>query len=68
VSTWHASEITTLFGQSPTLYKASLFIRALDAETGEIEWNGKAISMEKFSDLMEGIHQLTCEALSTAWD
>jgi len=67
VSTWHASEITTWFGQSPTLYKASLFIRALDAESGEIDWNGKAVSMDKFPDLTEGIHILSCQALATAW-
>jgi hypothetical protein len=67
VTTWRTSEIESFFGQTPTLYTASVFIRALDAETGEIYWNGKALSMDKFTNLTEGIHQLTCHALATAW-
>ena len=49
------------------MYKASLFVRALNAETGEIDWSGKAQSTEDFTNLSEGIHQLTCHALATAW-
>jgi hypothetical protein len=67
VTTWRTSEIENFFGQTPTLYTASVFIRALDTETGEIYWNGKALSMDKFTNLTEGIHQLTCHALATAW-
>jgi hypothetical protein len=67
ISSWQASEILTIFGQNPNVYKASLFIRALDTETGQIDWNGKALSLDKFSDLTAGIHQLTCQALATAW-
>lgn len=67
VTTWRASEIHSFFGQDPAIYTASVFIRALDAETGEIQWNGKALSMDKFTNLKEGIHQLTCHALATAW-
>jgi hypothetical protein len=67
VTTWRASEIQSFFGQDPAIYTASVFIRALDAETGEIQWNGKALSMVKFTNLKEGIHQLTCHALATAW-
>jgi hypothetical protein len=67
VTTWHTSGIETFFGQTPTIYTASVFIRALDAETGEISWNGKALSMDKFTSLTEGMHQLTCQALATAW-
>jgi hypothetical protein len=67
VSTWQPSEIETFFGQTSTIYTASVFIRALDAETGEIHWNGKALSIDKFTDLKEGIHHLTCHALATAW-
>lgn len=67
VSTWRVSEIETVLGQRPVVYTASVFIRALDAETGEIYWNGKAHSTDKFTNLTEGIHQLTCHALATAW-
>jgi hypothetical protein len=67
VSTWRASGIESVFGQSPIVYTGSLFIRALDGETGEILWNGKALSTDKFTNLTEGIHQLTCHALATAW-
>ena len=67
VSTWRANGIESVFGQSPIVYTGSLFIRALDAETGEILWNGKALSTDKFTNLTEGIHLLTCNALATAW-
>ena len=67
VSTWRVSGIEAVFGESPNVYTASIFIRALDAETGEIHWNGKAHSTDKFTNLTEGIHQLTCHALATAW-
>ena len=59
-------EMLSFLGQ-PTIYKASLFVRALNAETGEIDWNGKAQSTTDFTNLSEGIHQLTCHALATAW-
>lgn len=67
VSTWRTGEIEAWFGQTQNLYTASIFIRALDAESGEIQWSGKALSMDKFTNLKEGIHQLTCHALATAW-
>ena len=54
------------FGQ-PVTFKVSIFVRALNAETGEIDWSGKAQSTEPFTNLTEGIHQLTCHALATAW-
>jgi hypothetical protein len=54
-----------LFG--PPRYNASLDIRALDVDSGEIAWNGKARSTHAFRNLAEGIHQLTCHALATAW-
>lgn len=53
-------------GQS-LIFKVSIFVRALNAETGEIDWSGKAQSTEPFTNLTEGIHQLTCHALATAW-
>ena len=55
-------------------YNASLFIRALNVETGEIDWNGKARSTQPFTNLTEGIDQLTCQCschclgLTTAWN
>jgi len=67
VSTWRTSEMEAFFGQTQNIYTASVFIRALDAESGEIQWSGKASSMDKFTNLKEGIHQLTCHALATAW-
>jgi acylphosphatase len=67
VSTWPSSELEAFFGQNQNLYTASIFIRALDADSGEIQWSGKAFSMNKFTNLKEGIHQLTCHALATAW-
>lgn len=67
ISTGRTSQLETFFGQTPNLYTASVFIRALDAESGEIQWSGKAFSMDKFTNLKEGIHQLTCHALATAW-
>ena len=60
------NEMLPFFGR-PEIYKASLFVRAVNAETGEIDWSGKAQSTEEFTNLSEGIHQLTCHALATAW-
>jgi uncharacterized protein DUF3365 len=48
-------------------HNVSLHIRALDVDSGEIAWNGNARSTAPFTDLTEGIHQLTCHALATAW-
>ena len=67
VTTWRPTEFESFFGHNQSIYTASVFIRALDAESGEIHWNGKALSMDKFTNLKEGIHQLTCQALATAW-
>jgi len=52
---------------SKSSYDASLDIRALDVDSGEIAWYGKARSPQNFTNLAEGIHQLTCHALATAW-
>jgi len=67
VSVSSSSEMARMFGQPSSVHKASLFIRAVDAESGEIDWSGKARSAEPFTNLPEGIHQLTCHALATAW-
>lgn len=65
-STSQATELGSWFGQT-SIHDASLFIRALNAETGEIDWQGKARSTQPFTNLTDGIHQLTCYALATAW-
>jgi Protein of unknown function (DUF3365) len=67
VSTLKSTEMATVFGQPPIVYNASLFISAVDTETGEIDWSGKARSTQPFTNATEGIHQLTCQALATAW-
>jgi hypothetical protein len=66
VSTSHTSDLGAFFGQSSG-YNAALFVRALNVETGEIDWDGKALSTQPFTNLTEGIHQLACHALATAW-
>jgi len=53
------------FGQS--LYEGSIYIRALDVDSGEINWNGKARSAQSYTSFPQGIDQLTCHALATAW-
>jgi hypothetical protein len=65
-ATSQPAQISSVFGQSAG-YNASLYIRALNAETGEIDWDGKALSRQPFTNLSEGIYQLTCYALATAW-
>jgi hypothetical protein len=67
VLTWKIPDVLEVFGRSPNAYKATVAIRALDAETGEIDWSGKALSVDRFPDLATGIHALTCNALATSW-
>jgi hypothetical protein len=50
------------------VYSATVSVRAVDVNTGEIEWIGKAQASERFSNMEEGITLLTCHALATAWD
>ena len=50
------------------VYSATVAVRAVDVNTGEIEWIGRAQSTDRFSKLEEGITLLTCHALATAWD
>ena len=50
------------------VYSATVAVRAVDVNSGEIEWIGKAQSSERFSNMEEGITLLTCHALATAWD
>jgi hypothetical protein len=63
VFTSHSS--IDIFGKSG--HNALLYIRALDVDSGEIDWNGKARSSQPFTNLTEGMDQLTCHALATAW-
>ena len=50
------------------VYSATVNVRAVNVNSGEIEWIGKSQSSERFSNLEEGITLLTCHALATAWD
>ena len=49
------------FGQS--LYEGSIYIRALDVDSGEINWNGKARSAQSYTSFPQGIDQLTCHVI-----
>lgn len=67
VSTSQATDIgRSVLGQSSS-YNAALFVRALNVDSGELDWDGKALSTQPFTNLTEGIHQLACHALATAW-
>ena len=50
------------------VYSATVNVRGVNVNSGEIEWIGKAQSNERFSNMEEGITLLTCHALATAWD
>jgi uncharacterized protein DUF3365 len=60
-----ASRNNDIFGQRH--HNASVDIRALDVDSGEIPWNGRARSTDTFTSLPKGIDFLTCHALATAW-
>jgi hypothetical protein len=60
-----ASRSYHIFGEPR--YNASLDLHAIDVESGEIDWNGRARSKQAFTNLTAGIDQLTCQALATAW-
>jgi Protein of unknown function (DUF3365) len=61
------SQSIATFGRGQRRYNASLHIRAIDLDSGEIDWNGKARSSQPFTNLTDGMDQLTCHALATAW-
>ena len=63
----NVSPLEASFFGHPSAYNASLFIRGLNVETAEIDWNGNARSTQPFTNLTDGIHQLACHALATAW-
>ncbi len=67
VGSWEALDWSAGFPHSQRVYSATIALRAVDVNTGEIEWSGKAQSTERFSNIEEGISLLTCHALATAW-
>ncbi len=67
VGSWEALDWSAGIPHSQRVYSATISLRAVDVNTGEIEWSGKAQSPDRFSNIEEGISQLTCHALATAW-
>lgn len=67
VGSWEALDWSTGIPHSQRVYSATISLRAVDVNTGEIEWSGKAQSTERFSNIEVGISLLTCHALATAW-
>lgn len=67
VGSWEVVGMDSGLPRSMKVYAGTISLRAVDVNTGEIEWSGKAQSAERFSNLEEGINQLTCHALATAW-
>jgi len=67
VGSWEALDWRSGIPRSQRVYSATIALRAVDVNTGEIEWSGKAQSTERFSNIEEGISLLTCHALATAW-
>jgi len=67
VGSWEALDWSNGVPRSQRVYSATIALRAVDVNTGEIEWSGKAQSTERFSNIEEGISFLTCHALATAW-
>jgi hypothetical protein len=62
VATWHVGFLRR------RIYSATVNVRAVNVNSGEIEWIGKAQSSERFGNMEEGITILACHALATAWD
>ena len=60
VGTWHVG-----FARTP-LYSATVYVRGVNVNSGEIEWIGKAQSLQRFRNMEDGITLLTCHALATA--
>ena len=67
VGSWEALDWSAGLPRSQRVYSATVALRAVDVNTGEIEWSGKAQSTERFGNIEEGISLLTCHALATAW-
>ncbi len=67
VGSWEVLGMEYGLPRSMKVYSGTISLRAVDVNTGEIEWSGKAQSSDRFNNLEEGISQLTCHALATAW-
>jgi hypothetical protein len=67
VGSWEVLGMDYGLPRSMKVYSGTISLRAVDVNTGEIEWSGKAQSSDRFNNLEEGISQLTCHALATAW-
>ena len=67
IGSWDALDWSGGFPRSQRVYSATISLRAVDVNTGEIEWSGKAQSTERFGNIEEGVSLLTCHALATAW-
>ncbi|GMV48844.1 MAG: hypothetical protein UZ03_NOB001000330 [Nitrospira sp. OLB3] len=67
VGSWEAVNWSSGLPHGQRVYSATIALRAVDVNTGEIEWSGKAQSTERFGNLEEGIGLLACHALATSW-
>jgi hypothetical protein len=67
VGSWEVVGWDSGLPHNQRVYAATISLRAVDVNTGEIEWSGKAQSIDRFGNLEDGITVLTCHALATAW-
>lgn len=67
VGSWEVVGWDSGLPRNQRVYAATISLRAVDVNTGEIEWSGKAQSTERFGNLEDGITVLACHALATAW-
>ncbi|HJR77955.1 MAG TPA: hypothetical protein VJ805_13320 [Nitrospiraceae bacterium] len=67
VGSWEVLGMDGAIPRNMKVYSGTISLRAVDVNTGEIEWSGKAQSSDRFNNLEEGISQLSCHALATAW-
>ncbi|MCC2642593.1 MAG: exported protein of unknown function [Nitrospira sp.] len=67
VGSWEVLSWNSGLPRSQKVYSATIALRAVDVNTGEIEWSGRAQSTERFGNIEDGISLLTCHALATAW-
>jgi hypothetical protein len=67
VGSWEVLGMDGGLPRNMKVYSGTISLRAVDVNTGEIEWSGKAQSSYRFNNLEEGISQLSCHALATAW-
>jgi len=67
VGSWEVVGWDSGLPHNQRVYAASISLRAVDVNTGEIEWSGKAQATDRFGNLEDGISVLACHALATAW-